>query len=89
MAPEQGMYKITYGSRRDKGLVRQENQDQIVSFDSSVFGQVFLLADGMGGHEGGSVAANMARCSTRAPTTSRTIRTSRHGRERAASMRSP
>jgi len=60
MAPEQGMYKITYGSRRDKGLVRQENQDQIVSFDSSVFGQVFLLADGMGGHEGGSVAANMA-----------------------------
>lgn len=60
MTPEQGMYTITYGSRRDKGLVRQENQDQIISFDSSVFGQVFLLADGMGGHEGGAVAANMA-----------------------------
>jgi len=54
------MYTITYGSRRDKGLVRQENQDQIISFDSSVFGQVFLLADGMGGHEGGAIAANMA-----------------------------
>jgi len=60
MLPEQGMYTITYGSRRDIGLVRQENQDQMVSFDSSVFGQVFLLADGMGGHEGGAIAANMA-----------------------------
>jgi serine/threonine protein phosphatase PrpC len=60
MAPEQGMYTISYGARRDRGLVRQENQDQIVSFDSSVFGQVFLLADGMGGHEGGAIAANMA-----------------------------
>ena len=60
MLPEQGMYTITYGSRRDIGLVRQENQDQIISFDSSVYGQVFLLADGMGGHAGGAVAANMA-----------------------------
>jgi serine/threonine protein phosphatase PrpC len=60
MTPEPATYTITYGSRRDKGLVRQENQDQLVSFDSSIFGQVFLLADGMGGHEGGAIAANMA-----------------------------
>ncbi len=60
MAPAQGGYKISYGWRRDKGLVREENQDQIVSFESSPFGIVFLLADGMGGHENGAVAANMA-----------------------------
>jgi serine/threonine protein phosphatase PrpC len=60
MVPTQGGYKISYGWRRDKGLVREENQDQIVSFESSTFGIVFLLADGMGGHENGAVAANMA-----------------------------
>jgi serine/threonine protein phosphatase PrpC len=60
MAPEQGMYTIAFGFAREKGPVRAENQDQICNFQSSIYGQVFLIADGMGGHEGGAIAANMA-----------------------------
>lgn len=50
---------IRFGGRREIGYVRQENQDQVSRF-SSPYGEVFLLADGMGGHEGGGIAANMA-----------------------------
>jgi protein phosphatase len=50
---------IRYGGRREIGYQRQENQDQVSRF-SSPHGEVFLLADGMGGHENGGVAANMA-----------------------------
>jgi protein phosphatase len=50
---------IHFGGRREIGYHRQENQDQISRF-SSPHGEVFLLADGMGGHEGGGIAANMA-----------------------------
>ena len=38
---------------------RPENQDRVAHFDSS-FGHVFLVADGMGGHRGGSRAASLA-----------------------------
>jgi len=61
MTPEQqGRYTISFGLHREKGPVRQENQDQILHFQSSVYGHVFIVADGMGGHEGGAIAANMA-----------------------------
>jgi protein phosphatase len=50
---------IRFGGRREIGYHRQENQDQVSRF-SSPYGEVFLLADGMGGHEGGGIAANMA-----------------------------
>jgi protein phosphatase len=50
---------IRFGGRRELGYHRQENQDQVSRF-SSPYGEVFLLADGMGGHEGGGIAANMA-----------------------------
>jgi PPM family protein phosphatase len=51
---------IAFGQHREKGPVREENQDQINNFQSSVFGHLFLVADGMGGHEDGAVASNMA-----------------------------
>lgn len=40
------------------GLVRQENQDRHDSF-STPFGEVHIVADGMGGHRGGATAAAM------------------------------
>ncbi|MBV8905690.1 MAG: serine/threonine-protein phosphatase, partial [Acidobacteriia bacterium] len=39
--------------------VRPDNQDRIAHFDSP-FGHVFLVADGMGGHLGGGIAASLA-----------------------------
>ena len=39
--------------------LRPENEDRVAEFDSP-FGRVFLLADGMGGHRGGSVASSLA-----------------------------
>lgn len=38
---------------------RTENQDRLIHFESSI-GSVFVLADGMGGHENGAVASQMA-----------------------------
>ncbi len=38
---------------------RPDNQDNIYQFESA-FGSVFLLADGMGGHQGGGVASKLA-----------------------------
>lgn len=40
------------------GLVRKENQDRHAAF-ASPFGQVHIVADGMGGHSGGATAAQM------------------------------
>ncbi len=39
--------------------VREENQDRLDSFESPL-GQVFVLADGMGGYKGGALAAGIA-----------------------------
>jgi|RhiMetdeSRZDD1v2_1073273.scaffolds.fasta_scaffold212590_2 serine/threonine protein phosphatase PrpC len=39
--------------------VREENQDRLTSFQSP-FGHLFVLADGMGGHKGGALAAGIA-----------------------------
>lgn len=60
MTPDAHVSTIAFGQHREKGPVREENQDQINNFQSSVFGHLFLVADGMGGHEDGAIAANMA-----------------------------
>ena len=45
------------GHKSDKGLLRENNEDSIYVNDKV---GVYVLADGMGGHEGGEMASNIA-----------------------------
>ena len=45
------------GHKSDKGLLRENNEDSIYINDKV---GVYVLADGMGGHEGGEMASNIA-----------------------------
>ena len=49
---------LRVGAASHVGKVRQENQDRISRFRSPL-GEIFVVADGMGGHEGGGLAAEM------------------------------
>lgn len=50
-------YRLVVEHRSHVGLVRQTNQDYLACFPEE---GVFLLADGMGGHQAGEVAARIA-----------------------------
>lgn len=49
---------LKVGSLSHIGLVRRENQDRMGHFTTG-YGEIFVVADGMGGHKGGSQAATM------------------------------
>ncbi len=56
---KQKKLKVEIGNHSDVGQVRKINQDHFGSA-SNKFGDLYVVADGMGGHQGGEIASQMA-----------------------------
>jgi protein phosphatase len=56
--PPRGTLSVSYGEACDRGKVREENQDSIRSA-AIPLGDLFIVADGIGGYQGGATASRM------------------------------
>jgi protein phosphatase len=56
LTPQQAV--ITFGEQCNKGKVREENQDCVLHVRFAL-GELFIVADGMGGYQGGATASHM------------------------------
>lgn len=56
--PPRGALTVSYGEACDRGKVREENQDSIRSA-AIPLGDLFIVADGIGGYQGGATASRM------------------------------
>lgn len=56
--PITGQPAITFAEACDRGLVRDENQDSVLSA-AIPLGHLLVVADGIGGYQGGAVASKM------------------------------
>lgn len=54
----QGALNISFGEICDRGKVREENQDSVRNA-SIPLGELFIVADGIGGYQGGATASRM------------------------------
>jgi hypothetical protein len=74
--PPRGALTVSYGEACDRGKVREENQDSIRSA-AIPLGDLFIVADGIGGYQGGATASRMvvegflSQLAARPPTTRR------------------
>ncbi|VAW62834.1 Protein serine/threonine phosphatase PrpC, regulation of stationary phase [hydrothermal vent metagenome] len=59
--PEDQKIEISYSGGTDKGRIRPQNEDSIMlcEFEHSEV-KLFVVADGVGGHEGGAMASKLA-----------------------------
>ncbi len=52
-------FAISFAERCDRGIVREENQDTVLR-TTTPLGELLIVADGLGGYQGGAVASHIA-----------------------------
>jgi PPM family protein phosphatase len=52
-------FTISFAEKCDRGIVREENQDTVLR-TSTPLGELLMVADGLGGYQGGAVASRIA-----------------------------